>query len=74
MKQPAVPIIARLEWVLSPRVRAGASLKLSFGGVEDSLLGAFPPRSCGGLIEARSTAKPAAAAARFPPAFVRGPH
>ena len=35
---------------------------------------AFPPRSCGGLIEASTTRQTDTALQRFPPAFVRGPH
>ena len=35
---------------------------------------AFPPRSCGGLIEGAEDMMQDAMLALFPPAFVRGPH
>ena len=39
-----------------------------------ALLAPFPPRSCGGLIEAVAPQPHRPQIAPFPPAFVRGPH
>ena len=57
----AVDVALKRAPALSPRVRAGASLKEPLGGGAETRQRPFPPRSCGGLIEG---AKPVSVANR----------
>ena len=68
---PPVPVVRRYVF---PRIRAGASLKVSRRAHEHRKSLGFPPHSCGGLIEGTApTARPDRTVG-FSPAFVRGPH